>query len=216
MKHGLFVTLEGSEGVGKSTQLRLLHSALASLGYDVLTTREPGGSPGAEDLRQLLLFGKNPLSLRAEILTHFAARADHVDQVITPALSAGQIVICDRFTDSTMAYQGYGRAHGEAAVLDFITGLQNQLGCTPDRTFLLEVPRDVARLRLAARGAPVDRYEQSDESFHARVSAGFRDIARRNTDRIRCVHTDGQSAEEVNSLIVKDILSRVPLRASQE
>ncbi|MFT9017000.1 dTMP kinase [Acetobacter malorum] len=209
MAKGLFVTLEGSEGVGKSTQLRLLHSALASLGHDVLTTREPGGSPGAEDLRQLLLFGKNPLSLRAEILTHFAARADHLDQMITPALAEGQIVICDRFTDSTMAYQGYGRAEGEPDVLDMISRLQSQLGRDPDVTFLLEAPRDVARLRLAARGAPVDRYEQSDEAFHARVSAGFREIARQNTGRIRRLQTDVHSAEEINSLIVKDILSHI-------
>lgn len=209
MAKGLFVTLEGSEGVGKSTQLRLLHSALASLGHDVLTTREPGGSAGAEDLRQLLLFGKNPLSLRAEILTHFAARADHLDQIIMPALAEGQIVICDRFTDSTMAYQGYGRAEGEPDVLDMISRLQSQLGRDPDVTFLLEAPRDVARLRLAARGAPVDRYEQSDEAFHARVSAGFREIARQNTGRIRRLQTDAQSAEEINSLIVKDILSHI-------
>ncbi|GAN68920.1 dTMP kinase [Acetobacter orleanensis] len=207
MAKGLFVTLEGSEGVGKSTQLRLLQSALASLGYDVLTTREPGGSPGAEDLRQLLLFGKNPLSLRAEILTHFAARADHLDQMIIPALDKGQIVICDRFTDSTMAYQGYGRAEGDPDVLDMISRLQSQLGRGPDMTFLLEVPRDIARLRLAARGAPVDRYEQSDEAFHARVSAGFREIARYNTGRIRRLNTDTQAEESLNSLIVKDILS---------
>ncbi|MBS0999974.1 dTMP kinase [Acetobacter persici] len=209
MAKGLFVTLEGSEGVGKSTQLRLLQSALASLGHDVLTTREPGGSPGAEDLRQLLLFGKNPLSLRAEILTHFAARADHLDNMITPALARGQIVVCDRFTDSTMAYQGYGRAEGDPDVLDLIARLQNQLGQDPDVTFLLEAPRNIARLRLAARGAPVDRYEQSDEAFHARVSAGFREIARQNTGRVRRLQTDEQSAEEINSLIVKDILSHL-------
>jgi dTMP kinase len=128
MQSGLFITLEGGEGVGKSTQLRLLRDALQSHGYRVLATREPGGSAGAEDLRQLLLFGKNPLSLRAEILTHFAARFDHVDTVIRPALAEGQIVLCDRFTDSTMAYQGYGRAEGQPAVLDLIAALQAQLG----------------------------------------------------------------------------------------
>lgn len=157
----------------------------------------------------MLLFGKNPLSLRAEILTHFAARADHLDQMITPALTSGQIVICDRFTDSTMAYQGYGRAGGDPDVLDLITRLQSQLGRDPDMTFLLEAPRDVARLRLAARGAPVDRYEQSDEAFHARVSAGFRDIASHNPGRIRRLSTDTHTAEEINSLIVKDILSHI-------
>ena len=103
MAQGVFITLEGGEGVGKSTQLRLLRDALQSHGYEVLATREPGGSAGAEALRELLLFGQAPLSLRSEILTHFAARFDHVDQVIRPAQAQGRIVLCDRFTDSTIA-----------------------------------------------------------------------------------------------------------------
>lgn len=209
MSKGLFITLEGGEGVGKSTQLKLLQAALLSAGVDVVTTREPGGSPGAEELRQVLLFGKNPLSLRAEILTHFAARYDHVDQVITPALEAGKVVVCDRFTDSTLAYQGYGRAEGNPDVLRLISRLQEQLGRDPDMTFLLEAPRDVARMRLAARGAPVDRYELSDEGFHARVLAGFREIARQNTARVRCIGTDGLCPEAVNAMIVKDIRARL-------
>lgn len=209
MSKGLFITLEGGEGVGKSTQLKLLQAALLSAGVDVVTTREPGGSPGAEELRQVLLFGKHPLSLRAEILTHFAARYDHVDQVITPALEAGKVVVCDRFTDSTLAYQGYGRAEGNPNVLRLISRLQEQLGRDPDMTFLLEAPRDVARLRLAARGAPVDRYELSDEGFHARVLAGFQDIARQDTGRVRRISTDGLSPEAVNAMIVKDIRARL-------
>ncbi|MCG4260298.1 dTMP kinase [Acetobacter senegalensis] len=209
MSKGLFITLEGGEGVGKSTQLKLLQAALLSAGVDVVTTREPGGSPGAEELRQVLLFGKHPLSLRAEILTHFAARYDHVDQVITPALEAGKVVVCDRFTDSTLAYQGYGRAQGNPDVLRLISRLQEQLGRDPDMTFLLEAPRDVARLRLAARGAPVDRYELSDEGFHARVLAGFQEIARQDTGRVRRISTDGLSPEAVNAMIVKDIRARL-------
>lgn len=209
MSKGLFITLEGGEGVGKSTQLKLLQAALLSAGVDVVTTREPGGSPGAEELRQVLLFGKNPLSLRAEILTHFAARYDHVDQVITPALEAGKVVVCDRFTDSTLAYQGYGRAEGNPDVLRLISRLQELLGRDPDMTFLLEAPRDVARLRLAARGAPVDRYELSDEGFHARVLAGFQEIARQDTGRVRRISTDGLSPEAVNAMIVKDIRARL-------
>lgn len=209
MSKGLFITLEGGEGVGKSTQLKLLQAALLSAGVDIVTTREPGGSPGAEELRQVLLFGKHPLSLRAEILTHFAARYDHVDQVITPALEAGKVVVCDRFTDSTLAYQGYGRAEGNPDVLRLISRLQEQLGRDPDMTFLLEAPRDVARLRLAARGAPVDRYELSDEGFHARVLAGFQEIARQDTGRVRRISTDGLSPEAVNAMIVKDIRTRL-------
>ncbi|MCP1241246.1 dTMP kinase [Acetobacter lambici] len=209
MMSGLFITLEGGEGVGKSTQLRLLRDALQSQGHKVLATREPGGSPGAEDLRQLLLFGKNPLSLRAEILTHFAARFDHVDKVIRPALAEGRIVLCDRFTDSTMAYQGYGRAEGDPAILDLIAVLQNQLGLTPDMTFLLQAPRDVTRHRLAVRGVPTDRYEQADEGFHARIAAGFRAIAEQQTERVQSITTANCSEEAVNSLIMKEILSRL-------
>ena len=211
MAQGLFVTLEGGEGVGKSTQLKLLQAALLSRGVDVLATREPGGSPGAEDLRQVLLFGQNPLSWRAEILTHFAARYDHVDQVINPALQAGKVVLCDRFTDSTVAYQGYGRANGRADVLQLIATVQEALGREPDLTFLLQTPRDVARLRLAARGAPTDRYEQSDEAFHARMLHGFETLADQYPHRIRRVVAHDASPEEVNSVLVKDICARLQL-----
>ncbi|MFT8781660.1 dTMP kinase [Acetobacter syzygii] len=209
MMSSLFVTLEGGEGVGKSTQLRLLRDALQSQGYSVLATREPGGSAGAEDLRQLLLFGHNPLSLRAEILTHFAARFDHVDQVIRPALADNQIVLCDRFTDSTKAYQGYGRAEGDPAVLELIDVLQAQLNLVPDMTFLLEAPREVTRRRLAVRGVPTDRYEQADEGFHARIAAGFKAIAQQQPARMRCIATADRTEEAVNSQIMKEILSRL-------
>ncbi|MFT8549764.1 dTMP kinase [Acetobacter okinawensis] len=210
MAQGVFITLEGGEGVGKSTQLRLLRDALQSHGYEVLATREPGGSAGAEALRELLLFGQAPLSLRSEILTHFAARFDHVDQVIRPALAQGRIVLCDRFTDSTMAYQGYGRAEGEAAILELIAVLQAQLGLAPDMTFLLQAPRQITRQRLAVRGAPTDRYEQADEAFHARIAAGFRAIAEQHPERVHCVTTDHCSEEAVTSRIMKDILPRLP------
>lgn len=210
MRSGLFITLEGGEGVGKSTQLRLLRDALQSHGYRVLATREPGGSAGAEDLRQLLLFGKNPLSLRAEILTHFAARFDHVDTVIRPALAEGQIVLCDRFTDSTMAYQGYGRAEGQPAILDLIAVLQAQLGLMPDMTFLLQAPREITRQRLAVRGVPTDRYEKADEAFHARIAAGFMAIADQQPGRVKCITTANHSQETVSSLIMKEILPRLP------
>lgn len=183
MSKGLFITLEGGEGVGKSTQLKLLQAALLSAGVDVVTTREPGGSPGAEELRQVLLFGKHPLSLRAEILTHFAARYDHVDQVITPALEAGKVVVCDRFTDSTLAYQGYGRAEGNPDVLRLISRLQEQLGRDPDMTFLLEAPRDVARLRLAARGLRLIVMNCQMKGF----TPGFWPVFRRSPGRILAV-----------------------------
>jgi dTMP kinase len=210
MRKGAFITLEGGEGAGKSTQLRLVGEALRVLGHDVLITREPGGSPGAEDLRQLLLFGNNPLSLRAEILAHFAARYDHVDHVILPALQAGRIVLCDRFTDSTLAYQGYGRAAGNPDVLHLIRSLTDMLALRPDRTFLLEVPRDVARERLAARAGQPDRYEQADEEFHARVAEGFAVVALHEPDRVRRLNTAQEEAAQISYRIVEDILALVP------
>ncbi|MGE4522193.1 MAG: dTMP kinase [Acetobacter sp.] len=209
MRKGAFITLEGGEGAGKSTQLRLVGEALRVLGHDVLITREPGGSPGAEDLRQLLLFGNNPLSLRAEILAHFAARYDHVDHVILPALQAGRIVLCDRFTDSTLAYQGYGRAGGNADILRLIHSLTDMLALTPDRTFLLDVPRDVARERLAARAGQPDRYEQADEEFHARVAEGFAAVALHGPDRVRRLNTAHEEAAQISHRIVEDILALV-------
>lgn len=209
MRKGAFITLEGGEGAGKSTQLRLVGEALRVLGHDVLITREPGGSPGAEDLRQLLLFGNNPLSLRAEILAHFAARYDHVDRVILPALQAGRIVLCDRFTDSTLAYQGYGRAGGNADILRLIHSLTDMLALPPDRTFLLDVPRDVARERLAARAGQPDRYEQADEEFHARVAEGFAVVALHGPDRVRRLNTAHEEAAQISHRIVEDILALV-------
>ncbi|MFT8887064.1 MAG: dTMP kinase [Acetobacter papayae] len=209
MYKGVFITLEGGEGAGKSTQLRLVGEALRERGHDVLITREPGGSPGAEDLRQLLLFGNNPLSLRAEILAHFAARYDHVDRVILPALEAGQIVLCDRFTDSTLAYQGYGRAAGQADILDLIHNLTAMLALRPDRTFLLEVPRAIARQRLAARAGRPDRYEQADEDFHARVAEGFEAMALHEPERVRRVNTAQEEAGQISHRIVEDVLALV-------
>jgi len=189
---GFFLSFEGGEGAGKTTQIRRLADALTAAGHDVLVTREPGGSPGAEALREFLLFGQHDLSPRAEILAMFAARADHVDTVIAPALAAGKIVLCDRFTDSTEAYQGYGRAAGDAAVLGLIAALQAQIGLAPDLTLVLTVPRDIARQRVAARGGREDRFETSAEAFHDRVAAGFAAIAVR--DAHRCAVIDASAA----------------------
>ena len=141
MKHGLFITFEGIDGVGKSTQADLLAQALRIHGYKVCLTREPGGSAASEALRQLLLFGHVPFSLRSEILAHFAARFDHVERVIDPALREGQVVLCTRFSDSTIAYQGYGSGKGEQALLSFINMLNQSLDRQPDKTFLLKAKR---------------------------------------------------------------------------
>jgi dTMP kinase len=174
-----FITLEGGEGAGKTTQAALLAESLAAQGIPVLCTREPGGAPGAELLRTILLGGSTDWSPRAETLLHFAARAEHVARTIGPALAAGTWVVCDRFYDSTVAYQGYGQGADRA----FIAGLVRLLNATPDLTLVLDVPESVAADRLRARGSGSDRYESLGAGFHARVRDGFRGIAAQEPDR---------------------------------
>ncbi|GBQ69126.1 thymidylate kinase [Ameyamaea chiangmaiensis NBRC 103196] len=192
---GFFLTFEGGEGAGKSTQTRLLAERLRQQGHRVVVTREPGGAPGAEALREFLLFSGHELSLRAEIFAMFAARADHVDTLIRPALERGDIVLCDRFTDSTEAYQAWGRGEANPDMLRLVNALQDQIGRSPDLTLMLEVPREVALERLAARGGRTDRFEASTEAFHERVRRGFGDIGRRNPHR--CVSIDATGAPDV-------------------
>lgn len=168
---GRFITFEGGEGVGKSTQARLLASALRRVGKVVVLTREPGGAPGAELLRDLLLYRGQDWSPDAEVLLHFAARAEHVARTIRPALAAGQWVISDRFYDSTLAYQGYG----QGADREQIQALTGMVGLDPDLTIVLAVSPETAQARLAARGGS-DRYERMDAAFHNRVADGFRAV----------------------------------------
>ena len=184
MNRGRFITLEGGEGAGKTTQSALLADALIARGVAVLRTREPGGSPGAEVLRGLLLGGTVDWSPRAETLLHFAARAEHVAQTVQPALAAGTWVVCDRFFDSTLAYQGYG----QGADRGFIASLIGLLGIAPDLTLILDVPEAVAAERMRRRGGEADRYERLDAAFHGRVRQGFRDIA--TAEPRRCVLLD--------------------------
>lgn len=188
MSSGRFITLEGGEGAGKTTQSVLLAEALAARGVPVLRTREPGGSPGAELLRGILLGGSIDWSPPAETLLHFAARAEHVAKTIRPAIQAGTWVVCDRFFDSTLAYQGYG----QGADRGFITELIGLLGIVPDRTIVLDVPEAVAAERMRRRGGDTDRYERLDAAFHARVRQGFREIAAANPKR--CVLLDASGA----------------------
>jgi dTMP kinase len=186
-KTGRFITLEGGEGVGKSTQARLLAEALRARGLPVLATREPGGAPGAEIVRTLLLSGDVDWSLPAEILLHFAARAEHVAKTIRPALAAGTWVVCDRFYDSTMVYQGFALC-GDRAAIALLSGL---VGLVPDLTLVLDVPVPVAVARMRARGTAADRYERLGEAFFAKVRAGFADIAA--ADPVRCAVIDTEA-----------------------
>jgi dTMP kinase len=200
-----FITFEGGEGAGKSTQARLLADALTDLGLPVLQTREPGGAPGAEELRTLLLSGHIAWSAPAEALLHFAARAEHVEKTIRPALTAGTWVVCDRFADSTMAYQGYGQGADRAMIAN-LTGL---MGIGPDITIVLDVSEPVAVARLRARGGMADRYERLDAAFHARVNEGFRAIARAEHQRCVLVSADGTAAE-VHAAVMRALWERVP------
>jgi dTMP kinase len=200
MAQGRFITLEGGEGAGKSTQARMLADALEALGVPVLRTREPGGAPGAEVLRALLLKGRVAWSVPAETLLHFAARAEHVERTIRPALNVATWVVCDRFADSTMAYQGYGQGADRA----MIANLTRMIGLVPDVTFVLDVSAEVATTRLHGRGAAADRYEREGSAFHSRVAAGFREIARAEPGR--CVLIDANRTQgEVHAEIMQAV-----------
>ena len=197
----MFITFEGGEGTGKSTQAGLLADALAARGHAVLRTREPGGSPGAERLREVLLGGTGWAPL-AETLLHFAARAEHVAYTMRPALEAGLIVVCDRFTDSTVAYQGYG----QGADLAMIGTLAGWIGLRPDLTLVLRVEREVARARMAGRAG--DRYERETEAFHERVAQGYRSVAA--ADPGRCVEIEaGGTREAVHEAVMEAVLERL-------
>lgn len=191
-RSGLFLTFEGVEGVGKSTQARLAAEFLRSRGIQVVETREPGGTAVAERIRELVLHGATsdePLTPRAELLLMFAARAQHLAAKIEPALAAGQWVICDRFTDATEAYQGSGRGLGNSMIRqleDIAQGTRR-----PDLTLLLDADPAVTGPRRSARGGAQDRFEREDEAFFARVRAGYLEIARREPRRVRIVDASG-------------------------
>ena len=181
----------------------MLADALRAHGLSVLLTREPGGAPGAEVLRDLLLSGSVAWSAPAETLLHFAARAEHVERTIRPALTDGTWVVCDRFTDSTMAYQGYG----QGADRDMIAALNGLIGLAPDLTLVLDVPADVAAQRLAARGSRPDAYERRGPDFHRRVAQGFREIARSAPERCVPIDASGDAAV-VHAAVMRAVSQR--------
>lgn len=206
---GRFITLEGGEGAGKSTQVVRLATWLRSLGIDVVTTREPGGSPRAEALREVILSGKaKVLGPLAEAVLFASARADHLDRTIRPALARGAWVVCDRFADSTRAYQG-AAAHGDAEAILALE--QAVVGATRlDLTLMIDLPPDIGLARAAARrglGA-TDRFEAEDLTFHTALREAFLDIAR--TEPSRCVVIDGRgSVDDVESAIRTAIIARL-------
>ena len=188
-----FITLEGGEGAGKSTQARRLAAALRGQGLDVIATREPGGSPGAEEIRRLLTTGEaGRWSPMAETLLNFAARADHVRRTIRPGLAAGQWVISDRFADSTMAYQGYGHGVDRGFIAHLAEAVLGPL--KPDLTLVFDLPVEQGLTRAARRQGAEDRYEKIGKDFHEALRKGFLAIA--EAEPGRCALIDASGDEE--------------------
>ena len=200
---GRFVTLEGGEGAGKSTQIRMLAHWLQARGIPVLTTREPGGTAGAERIRSLLVEGATDAwTPMTEALLNYAARHDHVARVIGPALAAGTWVLSDRFADSTMAYQGHGHALGRPAIAALHRAVLGRF--KPDLTLILDIPVAQGLARAAARRGVETRYENMVEAFHHRVRAGFRAIAREEPGR--CALIDARAdAEAVHRRVTRRV-----------
>jgi dTMP kinase len=198
---GRFVTFEGIDGAGKSTHVGWYIERLRERGIDVVQTREPGGSALAEALRELVL--TRPMTIETELLLMFAARRDHLERLIRPALAAGQWVACDRFTDSTYAYQGAGRGASRERIAWLEAWVHGDL--QPDRTYLFDLAPHLAAQRRAAVRAP-DRFEREDTAFFERVRRGYQ--GRADADPGRFVVLDGeQGVPEIRVLLEKDITS---------
>ena len=194
MTAGRFITLEGGEGTGKSTQVALLALRLRGAGLEVVTTREPGGTEGAEAIRALLVNGSTDRwSPAAEALLVNAGRADHVERLIRPMLAAGTWVISDRFADSTMAYQGAGKGLSDASLRSLHHLAAADLW--PDLTLVLDLPVEVGLGRAASRPGGEGRFEAHDADFHARVSQGFRELAAAEPRRCRLIDAEGEEAD---------------------
>jgi dTMP kinase len=209
---GLFITFEGPEGSGKTTQIQPLADFLRSQGREVLTLREPGGTPISEQIRAVLMnLANTAMHPRTEILLFLAARAQLVEEVIRPALARGQIVLCDRYADSTLAYQGYG--HGVdlqtlRQLLHFATG-----GLQPDLTFLLDVDPLIG-LRRKRKEGEWNRLDAYDESFHQRVRAGYRQLAQAEPQRWVIVDA-AQPPDAVQSDLRQHVLARLRSQTAQ-
>ena len=197
---GRFITLEGGEGTGKSTQIKRLKVALEAKGIKVLATREPGGSPGAEEIRKLMVEGETGRwDAITETLLAYAARADHVARTIGPALLAGTWVLCDRFNDSTFAYQGVGRGVPRETIRRIDSAVLDDFA--PDLTLVLDLDVTVGLQRAAARGAAEDRFEKFGADFHESLRQAFLDIARRNSERCRVIDASGNEDQVAEAIL---------------
>ncbi|HEV2561095.1 MAG TPA: dTMP kinase [Rhizomicrobium sp.] len=209
MNSARFITLEGGEGAGKSTQAKILAAALEARGVACVRTREPGGSPGAEDIRKLLVEGEpGRWEAMTETLLLFAARADHIAKTITPALGQGRWVISDRFTDSTYAYQGAGRGLDRETIRRIEAVAIGDF--KPDLTLILDLPSAEGLARANHRGPQESRFEKFDGGFHERLRQAFLDIANRNSYRCTVIDAHG-SEEDVAEKIWAAVASRFEL-----
>ncbi len=198
---GRFITFEGGEGAGKSTQLKLLRASLEADGHAVVATREPGGSPGAEEIRTLVLGGGvGRWDTVTEALLFHAARRDHVERLIRPALERGQWVLCDRFEDSSLAYQasGGGLARSDLEALGRLVRGDLQ----PDLTLILDLPIALGRARAASRNQGTDRFEARDDGFHERVRSAFLEIAA--AEPFRCAVIDASRSIDEMALAIRE------------
>ncbi len=208
LSRGIFITFEGLDGCGKTTQIERLAATLIARGFDVLATREPGGSAIGERIRAILLDSRTAgLSPSAELALMFADRAQHVDEVILPALRARRVVLCDRYTDSTEAYQGSGRELGSQIVLELHRELCHDLW--PNLTLLLDSDLDasIARARNRNQNATADeeRFENEGASFFRRVQRGFEEIAQRDTHRVKRISPGSIQSIQTEILKIVDV-----------
>jgi dTMP kinase len=203
---GLFITFEGGEGSGKTTQIRLLKEAMEQMGKEVLLTREPGGSEGAEKIRPLLVSGNANWDALTEVLLFSAARRDHLVNKIWPALKEGKIVLCDRFADSTLAYQGYGRKDDKELQQKLMDLYQMIAGdFRPDLTFILDIDPEIGLKRSCDRlGNNERRFEDMDIQFHKNLRQAFLKIAQQDNQRCHVIQTN-RSVEEIHQDIMEII-----------
>ncbi len=204
MSRGKFITFEGGEGTGKSTQVKLLAESLRGEGLKVMTTREPGGAPGAEEIRNLLVNGAvNRWTPLSEALLNYAARVEHLDKTVFPALDEGQWVISDRFADSTMAYQGFGHCVDRETLHRLQTAVLGDF--KPDLTIIFDLDLETGLKRAGDRGAGEDRYERMGHGFHERLRRGFIEIAKEEPER--CSVIDASKSIEQVSEAIRSVVS---------
>ncbi|WP_239253607.1 dTMP kinase [Listeria ilorinensis] len=205
---GIFITLEGPDGSGKTTTMQLLYEKMKKSGIPFIKTREPGGSPISEKVREIVLgIGNEEMDPRTEALLIAGARRQHVVETIRPALAAGKTVLCDRFIDSSLAYQGAGRGIGIDEVLEInLFAVEQTL---PDVTYYLDVPAEIGLARIAAnKGREINRLDKEDVTFHQQVQEGYEELLNRFSERF--VRIDAtQTPDQITDQILSDILERV-------